>query len=196
MTLNTKRDEIIESAIPFVLEYGWNEKALSEASATLGEDPKYWGMYFANVYSAVEYFEDYEDRRMLRAMESYGKLEGIRNKIGKALFERIVNISGGKKMLERLREFCVRSKSVKHIWHTCDIIWRFAGDESTDFNYYTKRGLLSGVYVAVVRRYVRDTADIEQYIADSLDRVVKWGGRIGKLKNLKMEDIPVLRMFC
>ena len=169
---------------------------MPRASATLGEDPKYWGMYFANVYSAVEYFEDYEDRRMLRAMESYGKLEGIRNKIGKALFERIVNISGGKKMLERLREFCVRSKSVKHIWHTCDIIWRFAGDESTDFNYYTKRGLLSGVYVAVVRRYVRDTADIEQYIADSLDRVVKWGGRIGKLKNLKMEDIPVLRMFC
>ena len=29
-----------------------------------------------------------------------------------------------------------------------DEIWYLAGDRSVDFSYYTKRGLLSGVYVS------------------------------------------------
>ena len=32
-------------------------------------------------------------------------------------------------------------------WKTADTIWRLAGDESTDFNYYSKRLLLSWVYL-------------------------------------------------
>jgi ubiquinone biosynthesis protein COQ9 len=31
-------------------------------------------------------------------------------------------------------------------WRTADALWRLAGDTSTDWNYYTKRLLLAGVY--------------------------------------------------
>ena len=196
-SLNTQRDAIIRAAIPFVLEYGWCEKALSEACLVLNEDAQYWGMFFANIFIAVEFFERSEDARMLRVMYTFGEIDGIRNKIGKALFERIVNISGGAVMLKKLREFYygMRAPSaVKSVWCTADVIWVFAGDKATDFNHYSKRTLLSGVYVAVVKRVLKaGEVDISQYISDMLDKVVKFGNI---KKYFKPENMPILRMFC
>ena len=214
-SLNFQREALINAAIPFVLEHGWSEEAVSEACLSLGEEAQYWGVFFSNISDVVDFFEKSEDARMIRVMSEYGELEGIRNKIGKALFERIVNISGGARMLKRLEEFyCAQMPAaIKNIWQTADTIWIFAGDKSTDFNHYTKRTLLSGVYVATVRRVLAaqnchsrlrgddnvdardDNSEIQQYISDSLDRVVKFGSLKKHLKLPKMEDIPILRMF-
>ena len=40
-----------------------------------------------------------------------------------------------------------------------------------------------------------DNSEIQQYISDSLDRVVKFGSLKKHVKLPKMEDIPILRMF-
>ena len=198
--LNIQREALIAASIPFVLEHGWCEKALFETSVYLNKDPAYWGMFFPDISAAVEFFERSEDARMLCEMCKLGEIDGIRNKIGKALFERIVNISGGAPMLKRLEGFYfgVRAPSaVKSIWNTADVIWLFAGDKATDFNHYSKRTLLSGVYVAVVKRMLRNgEMDIQRYIVDTLDKVVKFGNVKKYLKLPKMEDIPILRMFC
>ena len=213
--LKLQREALINAAIPFVLEHGWSENSLSEACLSLGEEAQYWGVFFSNISDVVDFFEKSEDARMIRVMSEYGELEGIRNKIGKALFERIVNISGGARMLKKLEEFyCAQMPAaIKNIWQAADTIWIFAGDKSTDFNHYTKRTLLSGVYVATVRRVLAeqnchsrlrgddnagaqdDNSEIQQYIAYSLDRVVKFGSLKKHVKLPKMEDIPILRMF-
>ena len=196
-TINTQREAIIAASIPFILEHGWSDKALSEASLSLDKDSKYWGMFFANVSDAVEFFERNEDARMLHVMQNMGPIDGISNKIGKALYERIVNISGGLAMLNRLEGFYLGIYApmvVKSIWRTADVIWIFAGDKATDFNHYSKRTLLSGVYVAVVRKMLASGENnIEEYISDALDKVVKFGN-VKKL--FKLENIPILRMFC
>lgn len=235
-SLDVQREALISAAIPFVLSHGWSEKALSESCISLSEDPQYWGVFFSNISDVVDFFEKSEDARMIRVMVEYGEIEGFRNKIGKALFERIVNIAGGARMLKRLEEFYLgihAPLAAKNIWQTADIIWLFAGDKSTDFNHYTKRTLLSGVYVATVRHvlgresvileaasrfgdlrtYPRtkdeipelrsrmtsnardDNSEIQQYISDALDSVVKFGSFKKYLKLPKMEDIPILRMF-
>lgn len=212
MSLNEKRDYIIKVSIPFVLEHGWIDNAMAEASKSLGEDAHYWKLFFANILAAVDYFESMEDVRMLHVIEKYEKIEGIRNKIGKALFERIANISGGLLMLARLEEFYTANitslrqnlpNALKSTWRTSDVIWAFAGDKSTDFNHYTKRMLLSKVYISVIKECIKAQKEpsqefkthIEQYITTSLDKVVKWGARLKKIKNITMEDIPILRMF-
>jgi ubiquinone biosynthesis protein COQ9 len=202
-SLNLQRGALIRAATPFVLDHGWSEQALSEACLSLGEEARYWGVFFANISDAVDFFAQSEDARMIRVMSDYVELEGTRDKIGKALFERIINISGGTSMLKRLEEFyCTQIPSaIKNIWQTADIIWLFAGDKSTDFNHYTKRTLLSGVYIAVVRHALNVPAnhyaalEIQQYIADALDKVVKFGSLKRHFKLPKMEDILILRMF-
>ncbi|MEJ0043913.1 MAG: COQ9 family protein [Rhizomicrobium sp.] len=44
------------------------------------------------------------------------------------------------------------------VWRTADAMWRAAGDTSTDFNFYTKRGILAGVYTATMMRWFTDTS--------------------------------------
>ena len=38
-------------------------------------------------------------------------------------------------------------------------MWRLAGDTSTDFNFYTKRGLLAKVYMATLTVWLDDESD-------------------------------------
>ena len=53
-------------------------------------------------------------------------------------------------------------------------MWRIAGDTSTDFNFYTKRGLLAGVYGSTVLYWLSDVSEdqkdtwafLERRIAD------------------------------
>ena len=49
----------------------------------------------------------------------------------------------------------------KLVYNTVDTMWRAAGDISTDFNFYTKRGILAGVYSATLMRWLTDTSEDE-----------------------------------
>ncbi len=44
-------------------------------------------------------------------------------------------------------------------WRTVDTIWRAAGDVATDYNHYTKRTILLGVYAATVTVFLDDDSD-------------------------------------
>ncbi|MCP5433430.1 MAG: COQ9 family protein [Alphaproteobacteria bacterium] len=45
------------------------------------------------------------------------------------------------------------------VWRTVDMLWRAAGDRSTDFNYYTKRAILSAVYGTTLLRWFEDGSE-------------------------------------
>jgi hypothetical protein len=53
------------------------------------------------------------------------------------------------------------------------LIWRYAGDKSDDFNYYSKRGLLLGVYTSTRLFYLSDDSKefikTKEFIATSLE---------------------------
>ena len=44
-------------------------------------------------------------------------------------------------------------------WRTVDTIWRAAGDVSTDYNYYTKRTILLGVYASTITVFLDDESE-------------------------------------
>ena len=45
------------------------------------------------------------------------------------------------------------------LFDTVDRLWRAAGDTSTDWNYYSKRGLLAGVYGSTVLYWLQDNSE-------------------------------------
>ena len=47
--------------------------------------------------------------------------------------------------------------AAKLMYHSVDAMWRAVGDTSTDFNFYTKRGILAGVYGATLLRWFNDS---------------------------------------
>ena len=55
-------------------------------------------------------------------------------------------------------------------WRTADVMWSIAGDTSTDFNHYTKRTMLGGVYVSSLLVWLDDASDSLGETAAFLDR--------------------------
>lgn len=44
-------------------------------------------------------------------------------------------------------------------WRAADVMWRAAGDSATDFNHYSKRAILGGVYAATMAVFLNDASD-------------------------------------
>ena len=55
-------------------------------------------------------------------------------------------------------------------WHTADLMWRMAGDTSTDFNHYTKRMTLGAVYGSTLLTWLDDQSEGWSETAAFLDR--------------------------
>ena len=63
-------------------------------------------------------------------------------------------------------------------WRTADIMWRIAGDTSTDFNHYTKRMTLGAVYGSTLLVWLNDQseglAETSAFLDRRIDDVMKF----------------------
>ena len=67
-------------------------------------------------------------------------------------------------------------------WRTADLMWRIAGDTSTDFNHYTKRLTLGGVYASTLLVWLDDNGEAWSETAAFLDRRIDDVMKIEKWK--------------
>lgn len=86
------------------------------------------------------------------------------------------------------------------LWRTVDLMWRAAGDTATDFNYYSKRGLLAGVYGSTLLYWLDDNSEGRCETWDFLDRriadVMRVPRAISRLKGLLPNPERLLRAFA
>ena len=82
------------------------------------------------------------------------------------------------------------------LYKTCDIIWRDCGDKSTDFSFYTKRLILSGVYSSTLSYWLNESnfTKVEEFLQRRLDNVSNFG-KIKKLPNLIKQSNSLNRIF-
>jgi len=83
----------------------------------------------------------------------------------------------------------------KLLYASVDAMWRAAGDESTDFNFYTKRGILAGVYGSVLMRWFNDTSEDESATAAFLDARIENVMQFEKFKAKAKEALGNFPMF-
>ena len=61
-------------------------------------------------------------------------------------------------------------------WRSADAMWRAAGDTATDYNHYTKRTMLLGVYAATVTVFLDDEsdgyADTRAFLSRRIDNIM------------------------
>ncbi len=78
------------------------------------------------------------------------------------------------------------TRSIRTLWQLCDVMWRLAGDSSTDFNYYTKRGLLAKVIASSFICWLNDTSvehtDTQAFLDRRLQDVLRTGKAIGQTR--------------
>ena len=59
------------------------------------------------------------------------------------------------------------------IWDTSDLIWELIGDNSEDYNWYSKRAILSAVYAATVLYWLGDNSEGSEETWHFLDRRIE-----------------------
>ena len=72
---------------------------------------------------------------------------------------------------------------LKLLYRMVDAMWYAAGDTSVDFNFYTKRATLAGVYSATLLYWLNDRTEGGQGTWDFLDRRLDDVMRIEKIKS-------------
>ena len=82
----------------------------------------------------------------------------------------------------------------KAIWDTADLIWRTLGDTSDDFNWYTKRMTLSGVYGSTVLYWLGDDSPDHARTWEFLDRRIENVMQFEKVK-AQVRQNPLFKPF-
>ncbi|MBX9795551.1 COQ9 family protein [Sphingomonas sp.] len=83
-------------------------------------------------------------------------------------------------------------------WRAADLMWRQAGDTATDYNHYTKRALLAGIYAATVTVFLGDETSDWADTRAFLDRRIDGIMRFEKLKSgfvERSQNLPSLSRF-
>ena len=70
------------------------------------------------------------------------------------------------------------------IWDTADLIWELIGDKSEDYNWYSKRTILSAVYASTVLYWLGDDTEGNKETWHFLDRRIE---DVMKFENAKVQ---------
>ncbi len=166
------RDRLMQVLPAKVADKGWTQAALRAAAqeAGLTEGEALLALP-GGVADAIDAFADRADRAMLGALaETELKSLKIRARVTLAVRERILAQAPYKEAARRL-SFALAwpgraGQGPRLVWRTADRIWRALDDPSTDFNFYSKRTILSGVLASTYARwFTDDTADHSETMA-------------------------------
>ncbi len=79
------------------------------------------------------------------------------------------------------------------VWRSADAIWRALGDPSTDFNYYSKRAILSGVISSTQARWLADdttdSAETGEFLRARIENVMAFEKFKARLKPFDPADL-------
>ena len=188
------RDEILEASLRHVAFDGWTAKALAAGARDTGAGATGLARAFpGGPRDAAKHFGALTDRRMTEALGRQLRRKPLKTheRIAAAVRARLRILASHREAVRRLVAFLAlpvnATLAARLLWRSADAVWRAAGDTSTDFNYYTKRALLAGVYGSTLLFWLADGSEdfaatdafLERRIAD----VMKIFSLRGRLKS-------------
>lgn len=188
------REKILAEALDHVAFDGWYDKTLKAAADKVGaSDAELKAAFPRGVADALLFFSSEADRQAVEAIEKADlKPMRVRERVTFAVRKRIEAVKKHKEAARRgAAVFALPQHALDGataVYRTVDALWRAVGDTSADFNFYTKRALLSGVYTATILHWFADNSDGAQDTWTFLDhrienvmQIEKVRGQLGKL---------------
>jgi ubiquinone biosynthesis protein COQ9 len=167
---------------------GWSEAAVDSAAKSEGVDPAQARLAVPKDQAGkIELYI----RGVDRALEEWftpERLDGlkIREKIRAIVWKRLEIMEPAREAVRRALAILAMPQNVpaglKAGWRAADVMWRIAGDTSTDYNHYTKRMMLGGVYGSTLLVWLDDQSEGWAGTASFLDRRIDDVMKIEKLK--------------
>lgn len=175
--------KILDAALPAVAFDGWTMGTLEMAAKSVGLtafDVK--RAFPGGVVDAVNGFAERATEQMLAALPANFTSLKIRERIAVAVMTRLRQQLPHREAVRRALAVYAMPwhafEGMKQNYALVDAIWRAAGDTSTDYNFYTKRMILSKVYASTLVIWLDDAspdlADTEAFLRRRIENVMQF----------------------
>jgi ubiquinone biosynthesis protein COQ9 len=171
---------------------GWRPQAVAMAAAEQGVDADIAALAFAD--GAIDMIDAWFasiDARMIEALpaDELATLS-IRRKITALVEARLALLAPDREALRRAIAILALPtnalRAARLGWRAADVMWRAAGDTTTDLAHYTKRTTLTALYTATLLVFVDDDseghADSRAFLARRIDNVMQFEKLKAKVK--------------
>lgn len=187
------RDAIVTAVLDdYDSQEGWTWEEVIRGGARAGYDEAVARAVFPGRLSGVlDAFADLADHAMLQALKKQKPdAMRVRDRIRMAVMARFAFLAQHKEAERAAITFHAfpfrKIAGARLLWRTADRIWDWAGDTATDYNRYTKRGLLCGVLASTALAFLGDDSENLRVTAEFLDRridnVMELGKVVGRFK--------------
>ena len=155
---------------------GWTQKAVDSAADQIGVDRAQARLAFPKSQSEMvnAYIQGVD-----AAMEAHftpeviAKLK-IRDRIRALIWFRLETMAPAREAVRTGLSILAMPQNLalaaRITWRSADLMWRIAGDTATDYNHYTKRLILSGVYGSTLLAWLDDQSEDWSETSAFLDR--------------------------
>ncbi len=196
VTYETAKKQLLEAALTHVPFDGWSEATFQEAIRDTGIDKTVARAVCPRgaVDLAVAFHMQGDEKMLERIAETDMSGMKFRDKVATAVRLRLEIIEDKEAVRRGATLFTLplyAADGAKLIWGTSNKIWTALGDTSTDYNWYTKRATLSGVYSSTVLYWLGDNSPDHAATWEFLDRRIGDVMQIEKVK-AKARQNPVL----
>lgn len=199
------RDALIGAAVLHVPFDGWTKTALHRAADDLKVDRADADALFpGRDRDMIAWHSRMADRDMMAALAEKD-LDGmrIRDRIATAVMTRLEGNADHREAIRRALAVLARPSNaalaLQLLYRTVDDMWYAAGDRSTDWNFYSKRMLLSGVYSSTLMVWLNDEsedfAETRAFLDRRIENVMQVPKIKGRLKNLASKVPMRMRAF-
>lgn len=190
-----KSQLILEALLRQVPFEGWTDRALMAAVNGLDMTPGAEAVYApGGALGLLQLWSSNLDTEMVEALKARG-LDNlrIRDKVTEAVWIRLNVLTGyedaARRAVNRLALPDAATQGASQLWASADAIWTAIGDQSEDYNYYTKRAILSGVIGSSLLAWLGDETDDKIEARAFLERRI---GNVMQFEKFKGQALDAL----
>lgn len=155
---------------------GWNAKAVEAAAAQTGLDPAQARLAFPKAQAEMvdAYIQGVDAAMEAEFTPEKVAAMKVRDRIRRLIWFRLEMMAPAREAVRTGLSILAMPQNLplglKAGWRSADLMWRLAGDTATDYNHYTKRLILSGVYASALLAWLDDQSEDWHETAAFLDR--------------------------
>ena len=169
------RLDLAGAMLPHAAFDGWGQDALAAAARDMDVPLAVARLAFTGPADMADASIAYADREMELALAAMDvPAMKVRERIRVAVATRLEQAEPYREAVRRAAYILAQPqnavRAANTLWRTVDRIWRASGDTSTDFNFYTKRAILSAVYSATLIYWLGDNSEGRTATHAFLDR--------------------------
>ena len=186
--LTSQKNNLLLAVLPHVAFSGWSPMSIDKGCADIGIDPQQAHILFpSGVKEMILWYSAYADREMVVALQpELNELNGVKAKVFRSIQLRLQQNLRYREAVRLGLSYLLlpwnQTAAWTSLYQTIDGVWHSIGDQSVDFNFYTKRLTLAGVYSSTLFYWLQDSSPNHEKTWDFLHNRLQDTARIPKIR--------------